>query len=67
MIRLGDLLPKLPTKRHGTYTYDQKPQEIVDLGCPWSGGALLLRQGAHGEFLGCSDWPQCEYTEPVVE
>lgn len=39
------------------------PQPIVDMGCPWSGGALVLRQGPHGDFLGCEHYPECTYTE----
>jgi len=42
------------------------PQPILDMGCPWSGGALVLRQGPHGDFLGCMDYPECEYTERIM-
>jgi len=43
----------------------EPPQQVVDMGCPLSGGALVLRQGPHGDFLGCSDYPECEYTEEI--
>lgn len=59
MTRLSDLLPKLRSRRPG-------PQQLVDMGCPLSGGALVLRQGPHGEFLGCIDYPECTYTERVL-
>lgn len=42
-------------------------QPVIDMGCPWSGGSLVLRQGPHGDFLGCSDYPECTYTEAVCE
>lgn len=59
MTRLSDLLPTLRARR-------PRPQQLVDLGCPLSGGALVLRQGPHGDFLGCIDYPECTYTERVV-
>lgn len=61
MIRLGELLRGYEARKR----HDARPQEIVDMGCPLSGGTLVLRQGPHGDFLGCADWPQCEYTEEV--
>jgi hypothetical protein len=45
----------------------RRPQPVVDMGCPLSGGALVLRQGPHGDFLGCIDYPECDYTERVAE
>ena len=31
-------------------------------GCPACGGWLRSRMGKYGRFLGCSNWPECEYT-----
>jgi DNA topoisomerase-1 len=31
--------------------------------CPQCGSELLLRSGRFGEFIGCSGFPKCEYTE----
>ncbi|MHA2940196.1 DNA topoisomerase family protein [Vibrio sp. RC27] len=33
--------------------------------CPKCGEALVLRHGKHGAFLGCSQYPTCEYLRPV--
>lgn len=33
--------------------------------CPKCGGVLLLRHGKHGSFLGCSQYPQCDYLRPL--
>ncbi len=33
--------------------------------CPECGGALQLRHGKHGAFLGCSHYPQCNYIRPL--
>ena len=62
MIRISDLLS--PRIRE-LLARRPPPQQIVDMGCPLSGGALVLRQGPHGDFLGCSDYPECEYVEEI--
>ena len=31
--------------------------------CPRCGGELRLRQGRYGTFLGCSNYPECRYTD----
>jgi putative DNA topoisomerase len=33
--------------------------------CPKCGGALQIRHGKHGSFLGCSHYPQCDYIKPL--
>lgn len=33
--------------------------------CPKCGGALALRHGKHGPFLGCSQYPACDYIKPL--
>lgn len=30
--------------------------------CPRCGGVLIVRKGKYGEFLGCSNYPKCNYT-----
>ena len=40
----------------------EKPLKI----CPRCGGALKLRNGKFGSFLGCSSYPNCRYTENVA-
>lgn len=30
--------------------------------CPYCGGLLVERQGPYGNFLGCSNFPNCKYT-----
>jgi hypothetical protein len=29
-------------------------------------GVLKMRSGAYGDFLGCSNYPNCEYTQPIL-
>lgn len=31
--------------------------------CPKCGGALKERQGKHGSFIGCSNYPSCDFTK----
>ncbi|MGL5948754.1 MAG: topoisomerase DNA-binding C4 zinc finger domain-containing protein [Aeromonas sp.] len=33
--------------------------------CPQCGHALVLRQGKHGPFLGCSHYPECTHHQPL--
>ena len=45
----------------------EKQQHIVDLEtkCPFCGGKLVLRNGKHGQFWGCSTYPKCRFTRPI--
>ncbi len=38
-----------------------EPQLTGEL-CPECGGALIVREGRRGKFLGCSNYPKCRYT-----
>lgn len=33
--------------------------------CPECGESLDLRRGEHGRFLGCSAYPQCDYSRSL--
>lgn len=35
--------------------------------CPDCGAILQLKQGKRGLFLGCSNYPQCEYIKPLQQ
>jgi DNA topoisomerase-1 len=41
--------------------------EPIDRLCPESGHPLVIRHGRFGKFIGCSDFPKCRYTEPLLE
>ncbi|MXW38300.1 MAG: AAA family ATPase [Acidobacteria bacterium] len=34
-------------------------------GCPRCDGWLRRRKGSHGPFLGCSNWPTCDFTRTI--
>ena len=33
--------------------------------CPKCDGELVIREGPYGEFYGCSNFPDCEYTQSL--
>jgi DNA topoisomerase-1 len=41
--------------------------EPIDRLCPESGHQLVIRFGRFGRFIGCSDFPACRYTEPILD
>ncbi len=41
--------------------------EEVGRNCPQCGGKLIIRWGRFGKFVGCSNFPDCRYTEPWLE
>lgn len=40
--------------------------EPIGEDCPECGKALVLKHGRFGEFVGCSGYPDCRYTRPVL-
>jgi DNA topoisomerase-1 len=40
-------------------------QEKMDENCPKCGKPLSIRLGKHGRFIGCSGYPECDYTRNV--
>ncbi len=40
--------------------------EALDEQCPRCGRQLISRLGRHGRFIGCSGYPECDYTRPVA-
>ncbi len=42
-------------------------EEAIGRDCPESGHPLIVRYGRFGKFIGCSDYPECRYTEPWLE
>ncbi len=40
-------------------------QEKIDELCPTCGGALSIRLGRNGRFIGCTNYPDCNYTRDL--
>lgn len=51
--------------KHIKYAKEVKSrkQEENILKCPKCGGTLVLKNGKYGEFIGCSNYPKCKYTQ----
>ncbi len=43
-----------------------EPEKIGEK-CPECGGDLVIKEGRYGRFIGCSNYPTCKYTRPIVE
>lgn len=41
------------------------PVEEIGEACPRCGGALVIKHGRHGKFIGCSNFPKCKYTRSL--
>ena len=49
---------------------DQIVEEPIDISngkCPKCDGKLVKRKGMFGEFWGCSNYPNCYFTAPIVD
>jgi DNA topoisomerase-1 len=42
-----------------------KEENKIDEKCPICGGDLILKHGKFGEFIACSNYPECKYTRNV--
>jgi DNA topoisomerase-1 len=40
-------------------------QEVLDEACPKCGKPLTVRLGKRGKFIGCSGYPECDYTRSM--
>jgi len=40
-------------------------QELIDEACPQCGGQLSIRLGRNGRFIGCTNYPACDYTRDL--
>ncbi|WP_457596997.1 type I DNA topoisomerase [Hydrogenimonas sp.] len=44
-----------------------KKAEPIGRNCPECGSELLLRSGRYGDFIACSNYPKCKYTENIAK
>lgn len=45
----------------------KKGPEPIGRACPKCGHDLVIRWGRYGKFISCSNFPECRYTEPLLE
>lgn len=43
----------------------EEPQIVEGRECPKCGGALIIRRGKYGKFIGCSQYPTCKFIESL--
>jgi len=41
-------------------------QEAIEGACPRCGAPLSIRLGRHGRFIGCTKYPECDYTRDLT-
>jgi len=42
-------------------------QEVIEEACPQCGSPLSIRLGRHGRFIGCTKYPDCDYTRDLAD
>ncbi len=45
----------------------ERRPEFLGRDCPQCGKELIARLGRFGKFVGCSGYPECKHTEPLLE
>ncbi|GEN82865.1 DNA-binding protein [Sporosarcina luteola] len=45
----------------------QQESSVMNAACPKCSGILTLKSGRYGTFYGCSNYPDCRYTEKVED
>ncbi|WP_024301152.1 type I DNA topoisomerase [Pseudogulbenkiania sp. MAI-1] len=43
----------------------EEPTVIEGRNCPECGGALHIKKGRYGKFIGCANYPKCKHIEPL--
>ncbi|SME91794.1 type I DNA topoisomerase [Pseudogulbenkiania subflava] len=43
----------------------EEPTVIEGRTCPECGGALHIKKGRYGKFIGCANYPKCKHIEPL--
>jgi len=56
---------KLVVDKEKSVTRAEVTQEALDENCPKCGKQLSIRLGRRGSFIGCSGFPECDYTRNV--
>ena len=57
--------PQLQNAERTMEKVSLEPEKTGEL-CPDDGGELVIKQGRYGRFVGCSNYPACRFTKPLV-
>lgn len=52
--------------KNSSKSFELEVQETGDL-CPLCSNKLIFKQGRNGKFIGCSGFPKCTFTKPIVK
>lgn len=58
---------ELVIEKEGSVQRKDVTQEAIDELCPQCGKALSIRLGRNGRFIGCTDYPTCNYTRNLTD
>jgi DNA topoisomerase-1 len=58
---------RLVDSKEETVTRQEVTHEVLDEPCPKCGSPLSIRLGRHGRFVGCTAYPECNYTRNLDE
>lgn len=58
---------QLVIEKEGSVQRKDVTQEAIDELCPQCGKALSIRLGRNGRFIGCTDYPTCNYTRNLTD
>lgn len=64
-IEQANITEKEARKNHIKYAQEVKDSKKNT--CPKCGGELVKRNGKHGDFLGCSNYPNCKFTQKYTK
>ncbi|TCZ61390.1 type I DNA topoisomerase [Roseicella aquatilis] len=65
-LKISDVIDALDEEL-GPHFFPDRPDGTDPRVCPaCSGGRLGLRLGRTGAFIGCSNYPECRYTRPLI-
>ncbi|MFA9459252.1 type I DNA topoisomerase [Thiohalorhabdus methylotrophus] len=56
---------KQVAEKEETVSRAEVTSEAMEEACPKCGANLEKKLGRHGQFIGCSAYPECDYTRPV--
>lgn len=63
-----NIVDKAARKNHNARVYLnqlERQQKIEEGICPRCGGSLVYKNGMYGPFLGCSNYPNCKFTQKI--
>src|SRR5262249_20159147 len=65
-LRMGQVMEAL-NEALGPHIFPERADGTDPRACPtWRTGPLWLKSGRYGAFSGCSNYPECRFTRPIV-